>query len=150
MWRTFLSKMIDLCHENGINCAIETSLFIYDEEIFKKCDLVMADLKIWSDDLHQKYTGVSNEIIKQNFQKLNALGVNIVAKTPIIPEIDQEIEKISEFLKNLDNVQKYELLPYHPLGNSKREALGLKKQDFTIPSNELMKELRKYEFIRLC
>ncbi len=146
--RDFLSYMIDICHENGINCAIETSLFIYDEEIFRKCDLVLADLKIWDGELHQKYTGVSNKAIKENFKKLNTLSVNIIARTPVIPEIHQEIDKISQFLKGLENVIAYELLPYHPLGEDKRSALGQNMQKFTVPSKELMKELEKYVFIR--
>ena len=146
--REFLSKIIDLCKENGINCAIESSLCIFDEEIFKKCDLVMADFKIWDSEIHKKYTGVSNKTIKENFQRLNALGVPIIARTPIIPDIEQYVESIPYFLKNLENVKKYELLPYHPLGESKRAALGLEKQDFTVPKKEFMKELEKYVFIR--
>jgi hypothetical protein len=39
-------------------------------------------------------------------------------------------------------------LPYHPLGESKRAALGLEKQGFTVPKKEFMKELEKYVFIR--
>ena len=91
----------------------------------------------------------ANEIIKENFRKLNALGVQIIARTPVIPEIEQEIESISNFLKNFENVKKYELLPYHPLGIEKTRALGSSKiPGFTIPSKELMKELEKYVFIR--
>jgi len=146
--RDFLSDMIDICHENGLHCAIESSLCIFDEEILKKVDLIMADLKIWDGDLHKQYTGVSNEKIKENFIKANVLDVPIIARTPVIPEIHQEIDKISQFLKGLENVIAYELLPYHPLGEDKRVALGQKTQKFTVPSKELMKELEKYVFIR--
>ena len=147
--REFLSKIIDLCKENGINCAIETSLCIFDEEIFKKCDLIMADLKIWDDGLHRRYTGASNLAIKENFKRLDSLLVPIIARTPVIPNIDQGIESISKFLKKLKNVKKYELLPYHPLGKEKRTALGLEAgEDFIIPTKEYMKELEKYVFIR--
>lgn len=147
--RDFLSNIIDLCHENGIHCAIETSLCVFDEEILQKVDLIMADLKIWDDDLHKQYTGVSNEKIKENFIKTNALGVPIIARTPIIPEIHQEIDKISDFLKELSNVKAYELLPYHPLGEDKRSALGIvSPYNFTVPTKDFMKELEKYVFIR--
>lgn len=146
--RDFLSALIDKCKEEGIRCAIETSLIYFDAEIFEKIDLVMADLKIWDDELHKKHTGVSNEKIKENFVKVNKLGIPIIARTPVIPEITQEIDQISKFLRKLDNVEQYELLPYHPLGDAKREALGIETGDFTIPSAELMKELEKYVFIR--
>ena len=144
----FLSALIDECKKENIKCAVETSLIYYNEEIFKKLDLVMADLKIWDSKLHKKYTGVDNEKIKENFRKLNELGVPIIARTPVIPETEQGIDKISEFLKGLKNVRQYELLPYHPLGKVKAAALGKKQAEFKIPDNEYMKELDKYVFIR--
>lgn len=146
--KEFTKELIILCKQNGINCAIETSLIYFDEEIFKSLDFIMADLKIWDEVLHQKYIGVSNKKIKENFKKLNALGIPIIARTPIIPNIEQEIDRISEFLKTLENVIEYELLPYHPLGVSKQKALRWEITEFEIPTKEYMKELDKYAFIR--
>lgn len=143
----FLSALIDRCRECGIHTAVETSLIYYNEDIFKKIDLVMADLKIWDAALHKKYTGVDNSAIKENFCRINRLGVPIIARTPVIPGIKQDIDKISEFLKGLSNVKKYELLPYHPLGLVKSKALFKEQQSFEIPSKEYMKELLKYVFI---
>ena len=148
MQREFLNALIDACKEEGIHCAIETSLIYFDAEIFEKVDLVMADLKIWEEEIHKTYTGVGNEKIKEYFVQLNELGVPIIARTPVIPEIAQGIDEISSFLWNLRNVEQYELLPYHPLGGGKREALGIEKDGFTIPSEEYMKELKRYVFIR--
>lgn len=144
----FLNSLIDACKEKGISCAVETSLIYFDKETFQKLDFVMADLKIWDNEIHKRYTGVENVQIKEHFQMLNELGVPIIARTPVIPEISQGIAEISSFLKKLDNVKRYELLPYHPLGEAKREALGLAAQCYTIPSVEHRKELEKYVFIR--
>ena len=146
--RRFLNAIIDKCRENDIGCAVETSLIFYDEEIFNKLDIVMADLKIWDDDIHKEYTGVSNKTIIENFKKLNKLNKPIIARTPVIPEINQGIDKISEFLRTLQNVIKYELLPYHPLGNSKRIALGMEKDNFSVPKKEYMEKLHSYAFTR--
>lgn len=146
--RQVLDECINLAKENGIGCAVETSLIYFDEDIFTKLDLVMADLKIWDDVLHKEYTGVSNEVIIENFKKLDELGIPIIARTPVIPEIEQGIDKISQFLKGLENVKQYELLPYHPLGEAKRTAMGLEKTQFSVPSKEYMKELEQYVFIR--
>ena len=146
--REFLNECIDLCRKNGIGCAVETSLIYYDDKIFKKLDFVMADFKIWNSEIHREYTGVGNDEIKKNFIRLNGLNIPIIARTPVIPEITQEIDKISEFLKTLENVIRYELLPYHPLGNEKRYALNERADGFSIPSKELMKELKKYAYIR--
>lgn len=145
--RDFLRSFIPLCRENGVKCAVETSLIFFDGEIFSEMQVVMADFKVWTSDVHREYTGVGNEKIIENFKRLDLLGVPIIARTPIIPGVPQEIEKISAFLKGLKNVKKYELLPYHPLGESKRAALGLSPSGFEVPDNALMKEMKdKYAF----
>lgn len=146
--RDFLREIISLCKREGIHCAVETSLILYDEEIFRGLDLVMADFKIWDGELHRTYTGMPNEGIKANFRRLNSLGIPIIARTPIIPGISQGIERISAFLQGLENVKQYELLPYHPLGNGKREALGLSAEEFAVPEREYMEELKRYAYIR--
>ena len=146
--KEFLLEIIGKCKAEGVNAAVETSLFIYDEAVFRSLDLVMADLKIWDNETHRQYTGVPSDVIKENFSRLNRLGVPIIARTPVIPEIEQGIPEISEFLSGLKSVIKYELLPYHPLGESKRVALGLEPSEFTVPTKEHMKELSQYVFIR--
>ena len=146
--KEFIKELITVCRQNGIHCAIETSLIYYDEDVFKTLDFIMADFKIWDDKLHKKYAGVSNKEIKENFVRLDSLGIPIIVRTPVIPNINQEINKISEFLKTLENVKRYELLPYHPLGISKQKALKQKIIEFEVPSAEYMEELKEYAFIR--
>lgn len=128
--KDFLMEVLDLCRENGINCAVETSLFYYDEEVFRRLDFIMADLKIWDSKLHKEYTGVSNEGIKENFKKLDKLNIPVVARTPVIPGVEQGLDEIAAFLKTLKNVVKHELLPYHPLGIEKANALGIEQERF--------------------
>ena len=144
----FLEEIIDKCKSSGINCAIETSMIYFNDRILKKLDLIMCDLKIWDSEEHKRYTGIGNEQIKENILKANQLNIPVIVRTPVIPEINQEIEEISNFLKPLKNVIQYELLPYHPLGEDKRRSLGLEETKFSVPTGEYMKELEKYVFIR--
>ena len=146
--KEFVKEVMSMCKKQGIGTAIETSLIIYDEDVFKNLDVVMADLKIWDSKLHEEYTGVPNEKIKEHFKMLDTLGVPIIARTPVVTEINQEIDKISSFLKSLKNVVKYELLPYHPLGVSKLRALKKEEVVFSIPTKEQMEEVSKYAYIR--
>lgn len=148
MQREFLLEMLRKCKEKKIHRAIETSLIRFDREVFSNLDLVMADLKIWDSDLHLKYTGVRNEQIKENFKRLNELGIPVIARTPIISEIEQGIKEISAFLLDMENVIRYELLPYHPLGIEKGRALGKACARFCVPDREKMEELNKYAFVR--
>lgn len=143
----FLRELLEACKKRKIRTALETSLYFYDEDIFEKTDLVMADLKIWDSEKHKQYTGIPNEIILKNFRKLDQLDIPIIARTPIIPGINEDaanVKNTAQFLKHCRNVIKYELLPYHPLGISKGRALGKKMQEFQIPEKAKMKELKKY------
>ncbi len=146
--RAFLSRVIDLCRERGVKTAVETSMAVWDEDIFRRLDLIMADIKIWDDETHRRYCGVDASPLRENFLRAAALGVPIIARTPVIPGIEQGIDRISAFLRPLEAVRRYELLPYHALGNAKRRALGLPEAAFETPSAELMKELSRYAFIR--
>lgn len=144
MQQAFLSALIDACRKEGYRTAVETSLIRYDEEIFRKLDLVMADIKIWDSALHETYTGVPNRQILAHFGAFDTLGVPIWVRTPVIPDIPQDIPRIAAFVKTLTNAKKYELLPYHPLGVSKAAALGREQKRFRIPTAEEMENLRKY------
>lgn len=152
LYPEMLKKLISLCHENGINTAIETSLFLFDSDVLSAVDHIMADFKIFDDEKHKHFTGVSNKPIIEHFKMLNQLNKPFTVRTPVIPEINgqkQEIINIKNFLKTLKNVTDYQLLPYHPLGSLKAKALCLEKEVFEIPSQQLMEELNGYaEFER--
>ena len=147
MYPEMLKEIISLCKKEGINTAVETSLFIFDEKIFESFDFVMADFKIWDNQKHKEYTGVTNRIIKENFKKLDSLNVPFVVRTPIIPGINDtsdEIINIRNYVKKFKNIKGYELLPYHPLGVGKQKALGIDETKFTVPDKTKMKELERY------
>lgn len=146
--KQFLNELVFSCKSKGIHTAIETSMIYFYSDILSQMDLIMADLKIWDSNIHKQYTGIANEDIIENLQKANSLGIPIILRTPVVPNIEQGIEQISNFAKDLKNIYKYELLPYHPLGETKRQALGLKQSDFREPTNQEMKELEQYAFIR--
>ena len=146
-----LGELIRRAKREGIRTAVETSLFLFDEEILGSVDLVMADLKIWDEEKHREYTGVSNREILSHFRRLAGLGTPAVARTPVIPGVNdsrEEVESIRDFLGTLPNVTRYELLPYHPLGEDKRRALGLPPSGFSVPERAKMEELRRYADLR--
>ena len=149
--REALRETVRLAGKEGIGTALETSLFLFDAEILSEVGLVMADLKIWNDGKHREYTGVSNSRILANFRKLAEFGTPVIARTPVIPGVNdsrEELESIRDFLETLPNVMRYELLPYHPLGEDKRRALGLERTEFSVPDRRRMEELRRYADLR--
>ena len=127
----FATELIDACKKEGISVAVETNLnvpFKNIKSLLKKVDLIMCDLKIFSEEEHKKYTGVSNETIKANIKMLDALGVDIIIRTPLIPNVTdcvKNISDIAEFIKDMNNLRRYELLNFNPLGEGKYKALEI-------------------------
>jgi pyruvate formate lyase activating enzyme len=147
VYADMLVELIARCREAGIHTAIETSLVIFDEAVFSAVDYVMADIKIYDGEKHRKYVGQDNVRIFEHFRLLDRLGKPILVRTPIIPTVNdtpEEIAAIRDFVRSLDHAVGYELLPYHPLGEPKRMALGLEPTEFTVPTYERMEELRRY------
>lgn len=149
--RTFTERLVAACKKEGIHTAVETSMIIYDPAVFSQLDLIMFDLKLPDDERHQKWTGVKVSRIKENILEASKLGIPMLARTPVIPGVNADpktISEISDFLSSIPAVYKYELLPYHPLGISKRMALQMQVTEFEIPNKEHMKELNQYAFLR--
>ena len=112
-----------------INRAIQTTGFASPtifNEVIKETELVLYDLKIMDAKTHAYYTGVSNEVIKQNFSTLARSGVRFIARVPLIPGVSDTSENITalcEFLKE-NKVDYVELLPYNKFAGSKYKMCG--------------------------
>ena len=141
----FLNELVDACRQEGIHTAIETSMAVYHPQILQKLGLLIVDIKLWNDPLHQQYVGISNRSIIENVRRADTLGIPILVHTPIIPGVNDteaEITAIRDFVRSLQNAVGYELLPYHPLGEDKQRALGLEPVRFSVPTARSMECLR--------
>lgn len=139
----FLFMLVQACHNRKIHTAIETSMYGASslvEKIIPYLDIIYIDLKLFDDHLHQKYTGVSNKIIKQHIQYVlkSEYKQKVIIRTPLIPHItatDENIKQISDFLVKTDPYVKYELLNYNPLASAKYE---LYNYTYGVDSHEKM------------
>ena len=125
----FTLSLLKLAKNNGLHTAIETSGFSYKNilDLAEYTDLWLYDIKIFPDDEHIKYTGVSNKAIFDNLHLLDKSGADIVLRCPIIPDInmnDEHFDKLVQLANSLSGVLAIHLEPYHPLGISKAEQLS--------------------------
>ena len=91
------------------------------------------------DQTHQKYTGISNRMILDNFKRLLDYGVNIQVRRPLIPGVNdstKEIKVLGDFLGELNGRIKIDLLPYHALSADKYRRLGREGEAWEVPSGE--------------
>ncbi len=115
--------------EGRTNRAVQTCGFCQPkifEQVLANCDYMLFDIKLVDDAMHQKYTGVSNELILENFRTLAASGKAFVIRTPLIPSVsdtEENIEAIAALLEQ-SGVKYIELLPYNKMAGSKYRLVG--------------------------
>ena len=89
---------------------------------------IFMDIKHMDSTTHEKLTSRPNERILENVkraaQAIDPSKQQIIIRTPVIPGLNDSEENIlatAEFVKSLGTIRRYELLPYHRLGESKYE-----------------------------
>jgi pyruvate formate lyase activating enzyme len=123
----FLLRLLKLCKEHNIQTAVDTSGYAsykIFEAIEDHTDLFLFDIKIADEELHKKYTGVSNKLITENLTKLSSRVNKIIIRIPVIPSVNDDdinINKIINLLSSLSGYREVNLLPYH---NSAKEKYG--------------------------
>lgn len=129
----FTLELLKEAKKRRMNTAMETSGYAAWENMEEACrylDTVLFDIKCMDEQKHIKYTGVSNKLILDNFEKMceSFPDLNKIVRTPIVPEFndtEEDIFAVVDFIKGKPNVS-YEPLVYHRMGQPKYEYLGRK------------------------
>ncbi len=147
----FAAALLEGAHDRGINTAIETAGNVpwhFMEKVLPHVDTVLHDLKLSVSERHQKWTGVKNERILDNFKRAYETWPKktFIARTPLIPGVNDDeahIRAVLEFIRPHENVVDYELLPYMRFGLGKYDQLGIVYElaDFKEPSEESLARL---------
>ena len=88
---------------------------------------VMLDLKQMNDEIHQNLIGVSNHRTLEFARYLSNKNINVWIRYVVVPgwsDDDDSAHRLGEFTRDMGNVEKIELLPYHELGKHKWVAMG--------------------------
>jgi pyruvate formate lyase activating enzyme len=133
----FLIELFELAKENRIHTCLDTSGVTFNESpaylerldrLLAATDLVMLDIKHMDEDKHKELTGHSNKNILAFAKYLQKKGKKMRVRHVIIPgytDGEEELAALGRFLKDFDNIEKIETLPYHTLGKAKYENLGI-------------------------
>ena len=131
MQHEFALELLKSAKEHGLHTCIETCGYV-DTKILEKfipyVDIFLWDIKETDDERHKQYTGVSNAKILSNLSLLNEKGASVVLRCPLIPGYnlrDEHLYAIGELAESLGCVTRVDVEPYHPLGSSKSQALGI-------------------------
>ncbi|MCX8128288.1 MAG: glycyl-radical enzyme activating protein [Synergistetes bacterium] len=115
----FLAQCLKELKKRYINTIVDTSGYAPRESlalILPHTDLFLYDIKLFNSNEHKRYTGVSNEIIKENLKFLLENGKKIILRFPVIPGITDSLNNVKEWvnlISKLDGILEVNLLPYH-------------------------------------
>jgi len=126
----FLMELLDRL--SSLHRAVETSAYCSEavfSALLQRADYVMMDLKLMDPERHRHYTGVSNEPILENLERLKASGVPFRIRIPVIPGVNDSEENFAataDRLAGAKTLETVELLPYHVTAGAKYEMVGLR------------------------
>lgn len=137
MQMEFLTELFERCHEEGIHTCLDTSGIMFQENedylkkvdrLLKVTDLIMLDIKHINPKEHLKLTAQKNDRILKFAKYVDNKGVQLWIRHVVVPGITQNDEylfQLGEFIGELKNVKALDVLPYHTMGISKYENLGM-------------------------
>jgi len=156
----FLASLLRLCRYRGLHTVLDTSGHAATEsllQILDYVDLFYYDLKLADARDHEKYTGVSNELIIENLEMIcrQGLGHKIIIRLALIPGItdtEANITGIINLLRDLKGPREIQLLPYHDVREKYRRLgwnrdLGDLKPDEAVPLAAVQARLEKADLL---
>jgi pyruvate formate lyase activating enzyme len=149
----FAASILKKCQSAGFHTALDTcgyASWAAAREVLRHTDLVLFDFKHMNPEMHEKYTGVSNELILQNAEKIHhEMSIAMRARVAIIPGFNdstENIEATARFIADkLSNAVSVHLLSYHRLGEEKWERLDRINEtaEIEIPVEQQLVECRR-------
>lgn len=133
----YVTELFRLAKLEGVNTTLDTSgnPFTFDEPFFSKfnelmkyTDLFMLDIKHIDPVKHKELTAWDNSNILDMAKYLSDNGKKMWIRHVLVPGVtdsEEDLKRLSEFVKSLKTVDRFEVLPYHTLGVFKWEELGI-------------------------
>ena len=138
MQTDFLIDLFKKAKAMGIHTCIDTSGITYSEsnaaytqkldELMKYTDLVMLDIKHIDPEKHKALTSHTNEGILAFAKYLEAKKTPLWVRHVIVEGYTDDpiyLQELGRFIGKLRNLKALDVLPYHSMGKSKYEALGI-------------------------
>ena len=119
-----------LKYKSYMNC-LDTSGFVniyVIDPILDNTDLVLLDLKHMIEEESKELTGVGVEKSLKLAKHLDERNIPVWIRHVLLPGITdnkENLEALGEFVSKLNNVERFEFLPYHSIGVHKWESMGL-------------------------
>ncbi|MCR5278800.1 MAG: pyruvate formate lyase-activating protein [Lachnospiraceae bacterium] len=156
----FLIELFTKAKAKDIHTCIDTSGIAFNpdspeqmakfDKLMPLTDLVMLDIKHIDPDKHFELCKQHNENILAFAKYLNDKGVDMWIRHVVVPGItddDEYLYKLGYFIGQFKNLKALDVLPYHTMGESKYEKLGIEYPLKGVPPMDKDKLLDKKQAI---
>ena len=126
----FTAALLAAAKREKLHTCLDTCGFAAWEKIaalLPDTDLFLYDLKETDPEKHMEYTRVPLAPVLENLARIDAAGGEEILRCPLIPGLndrDGHADGIAEIANRLTHLREINLMPYHPLGESKLARLG--------------------------
>jgi len=147
----FLLAILNQCRRQRIHTALDTSCYAESkilEMTGERANLFLCDIKHMDSEIHERFTGVGNNLILDNIRLLSEAGKEIIIRIPVIPGFNDDkanIEATGKFTASLPGVIRVDILPFNSGGVEKSARLTAQNKQMQVetPNGEQMKSIAK-------
>jgi len=147
----FLLALLNRCRDEDIHTVVDTTCHAKGDlvrRVAEVTDLFLCDIKHIDSLIHERYTGVPNDLILANLRMLAEAGKKVVVRIPIVPGFNDDpanIENTARFAQSLPTVKRIDILPCNQGGLEKsvRLTAGFDLMEGESPSDEQMAEIAR-------
>lgn len=156
----FLIELFSKAKEKGIHTCLDTSGIAYKpdgnpdflakfDKLCEVTDLVMLDIKHIDPEKHKDLVKQPNDGILAFAEYLDKMHVDLWIRHVVVPGLTDDPEylhKLGYFIGGLSNLKALDVLPYHTMGKTKYDKLGLPYRLVGVPDMDKSKvpELKQH------
>ena len=151
MQHEVLFALLERCRSEKIHTAVDTSGQV-QEEILQQAailaDLILYDLKSLNDEVHRKYTGMTNKKILDNLAIAMTGSARVVLRIPFVSGFNdspEDQQRLIDLVSGLQNLEQVDILPYHRFGAQKYKRFHKENRQngFGTPPEETVRSFRE-------
>ncbi len=148
----FTRRLVQGCADRNVHTAVETCGFadwVTVSRTFAKADLILFDFKQVHPLKHLKFTGRENLQILENLKRLDAEGIPLIIRVPVIPGFNatpEDMRAMADFAAGLKRPHPCHLLPYHAFAQSKYRYFNI-RQRFHLTDPPTPEMMHKFQTI---
>ncbi len=134
----FLTELFEGAKKKGIHTCLDTSGICFNrsnaeilakyDRLMEVTDLIMLDIKHIDPEEHKKLCSQPCDNIFDFLKYMDEKGKDIRIRHVVVPGItleDTYLDRLGYFLGDFMHVKQLEVLPYHEMGKTKYEKMGI-------------------------